>query len=83
MPDPRASGLTDTFEVVAPHLEMRVALVLGEGFKVIEGSPVLHPRPDAELLVPEQADIAVLGEVVEHVLHAPVAAEVAQVADQP
>src|SRR5262249_24302211 len=55
--------------------EMRVIAILGEGFQVLEGTPVLHDgrKPD---LVPEQTLLGVLGEVVEHVLHALAASKI-------
>ena len=72
----------DSLEVLSPGIEIRILRVLGEGLEVIESSPVLNPRTDAELLVAEETLLRDVGEVVEHVLDALVAAEVPKAANE-
>ena len=63
-------------DMPAPHLEVGILGVLREGLEVVERTPVLHDR-EPHRFVPEQPLFRVRHEVLQHVVHALAAPEVA------
>ena len=75
VPDPGSVAASDPPPVVAPHLEVRIVLVLGERLEVLKRSLVLNDRGDSQL-VREQPLVRMRDEVVEHVRHPSPPAEI-------
>src|SRR5439155_22228332 len=81
VPDASAIGLAYPPPVVAPSVQVRIFLVLGERFEMIERPPVLHDGLETHL-VTQQALLRMLQQVVEHVVHASATTEIADSADE-
>src|SRR5436189_5068833 len=81
VPDASAIGLAYPPPVVAPSVQVRIFLVLGERFEMIEQPPVLHDRLDTHLIT-QQALLRLLQQVVNDVVHASAPTETAARADE-
>src|SRR5437773_1900754 len=76
VPDAGPIGLAYPPPVVAPSVQVRIFLVLGERFEMIERPPVLHDGLETRL-VTQQALLSMFQQVVKHVVHASATTELA------